>query len=138
MEGGRDMASRVGVRSITRPSEPQGALARRPWPEIGAGLAVVGVMVLGVFFVLSAIIAGWVSDLHGAEAGNLSLQGRVNTYQAWLLPASIAAVATIMLGIGVVLYGIVLRLWARAAGLKMALPALIRSGPNSTMEGGPR
>ena len=132
------MASSVSAKSITRPGEPDGGMTGRPWPEIGLGLAAAGVMVLGVFFVLSAIIAGWVSDLHGSDAGNVSLLGRVNTYEAWLLPASIAAVAVIKLGIGVVLYGIVLRLWSRVAGVKEALPVLIKAGRPSMTEGAPR
>ena len=113
-------------------------MTRRPWPEIGLGLAVAGAMVLGVFFVLSAVIAGWVSDLHGSDVGNISLLGRVNTYEAWLSPASVAAIAAIQVGVGLIHFSIVLRLRMRVAGLREALPAFIKARSSSTAEGGPR
>ena len=122
------MASSGSARSMTR----------RPWPEIGVGLAVVGVMVLGAFFVLSAVIAGWVSDLHGSDLGNVSVLGRVNTYEAWLSAASVAAIAAIQVGVGLILFSIVLRLRMRVAGLREALPVFIKARSSSTTEGSPR
>ncbi len=44
----------------------------------------------------------------------------------------------IKLGISAILYGIVLRLWARVAGVKEALPVLIKAGGASVTDGGPR
>ena len=70
-----------GRKSITRAHEYDAEFTRFSWLDrAGLGLSGAGVMLLGVFFVLSAVIAGWVADLHGAEAGNVSLLGRVSTY----------------------------------------------------------
>ena len=87
-------------------------------------------MLLMAFFGLTVVIAEWVSDLHGSNIGNLSLLGRVNAYEAWLLPVAVASIALVKFGIAVVLYGIVRRLWLRIESVKEALPALIayRSG----------
>lgn len=80
--------------SPTRPRYSDRAYGAEPWQDrVGLALAVAGAMLLAVFFVLTAVNAGWVSDLHGSEAGNLSLLGRVNTYEAWLFPVSVAAIA---------------------------------------------
>ena len=128
-----------GQKSITRTHEHDAGFTRLTWLDrAGLGLSSAGVMLLGVFFVLSAVIAGWVADLHGAEAGNVSLLGRVSTYEAWLFPASTAAVAMVKIGVGVVLYGIVLRLWTRVAGVRESLPVLIEAGAASRLQGGSR
>ena len=70
------------------------------------------------------------SDLHGAEAGNLSLLGRVTTYEAWLLPAAVGAIALAKFGIAVILYGIVRNLWLRVESVKQSLPSLISGTGN--------
>jgi hypothetical protein len=53
------------------------------------------------------------------------LAAKIAEYEAWLLPVSVAAIAVAKFGIGVILYGIVRRLWVRIDTVKESLPALI-------------
>ena len=120
------MSLKLGTLSLTRPAHSEAAYGTEPWHDkIGLALAGTGVMLLVAFFVLTAVIAGWVSDLHGSDAGNASLLGKVSTYEAWLIPVSVAAIALAKFGIAVVLYGIVRRLWTRVDTVKESLPALV-------------
>lgn len=107
--------------SLTRPSDPD--VGSNPWQfSVGLVMAAMGVMLLMVLFIVSAVVAGWVSDQDPAKFG------RIGAYQSWLLPVAMAAVATVMVGIAIILWGIVRRLWVRVEGLKESLPSLIERG----------
>ena len=73
------MSAEVTNRSLTRPAASPGAYATEPREDrLGIVVAATGAMLLMAFFGLTVVIAGWVSDLHGSDIGNLSLLGRVN------------------------------------------------------------
>ena len=112
--------------SLTRPSAPEKEYGSNAW-QFNAGLllALTGVMLLMGFFIISAVVAGWVSDQDPADFG------RIAAYKAWLLPIAIGSVALIKVGIAIILFGIVRRLWVRVASLKESLPALIARGGSS-------
>ncbi len=111
----------MATRSITRPSNPEAEYGTTPWQfGAGLGLGVMGMMAVMVLFIISAVVAGWVSDQDPTDFG------RIVAYQAWLFPVAMAAVATVMVGISLILWGIVGRLWIRVASLKESLPALRR------------
>ncbi len=120
------MSTEVVNRSLTRPSDSPGAYETETRADkVGLAVAATGVMLLMAFFGLTVVIAGWVSDLRGSEIGNVSLLGRVNAYEAWLLLVAVASIALVKFGIAVVLYGIVRRLWLRIESVKQSLPELI-------------
>ena len=112
--------------SLTRPSAPEKKYGTNAW-QFNAGLllAIAGVMLLMVSFIISAVIAGWVSDQDPAKFG------RIAAYDSWLFPVATASVALIKVGIAVILFGIVRRLWVRVESLKESLPALIAPRGNS-------
>ena len=119
--------------SLTRPREPEKEGASSPW-QFGVGLmvAVAGVVSLTVLFVISAVVAGWVSDITDpSEANPANLVARTRTYMAWLSPVAMASVALTMVGIAVILLGVVRRLWVQVAVMKQALLALKRGGTTS-------
>ena len=123
----------AGRLSLARPGEPAKEGERNPWQfPIGLGIAVMGLVSLMVLFVISAVVAGWVSDItNPSEANPANLAARVTTYRAWLAPVAMASVALPMVGIAVILLGIIRRLWIQADVLKQALPALTRGGKTS-------
>ena len=106
--------------SLTRPSDARQQYGSNVW-QFNAGLAVAGagVMLLMIFFVVSAVGAGWVADQDPSQLG------RILAYDSWLFPAATAAVGLIKVGIALILWGIVRRLWIRVESLKESLPALI-------------
>ncbi len=119
--------------SLTRPSEPEKEGASNPW-QFGVGLAVVvlGLMSVTVLFVISAVVAGWVSDITAAsEANPANLLARVATYKSWMSPVAMASVGVTMVGIAVILFGVVRRLWIQMAVIKQGLLALKRGGTTS-------
>ena len=120
------MATSTRTLSLTRPKEPQKQYATTLWHfPAGLGLAVTGVMLLMVWFIISAIVANWVSDQDPTTFG------RIIAYQAWLFPVAMASVAAVMVGIAIILLGIVRRLWVRVESLKESLPALMKRGGDS-------
>ena len=123
----------TGTNSLTRPSEPEKEGARSPWQfGVGLAMAVTGVVALAVVFVISAVVAGWVSDITApSEANPANLLARVTTYKAWLSPVAMASVGLIMVGIAVILLGTVRRLWIQMAVMKQGLLALKRGGTSS-------
>ncbi len=127
------MADSARTMSLTRPREPEKEGASNPW-QFPAGLvvAVAGVMSLVVLFVISAVVAGWVSEITDAsEANPANLFARTRTYMAWLSPVAMASVAVTMVGIAVILLGVVRRLWVQVAVMKHGLLALKRGGTTS-------
>ncbi|MCH8994633.1 MAG: hypothetical protein IH959_06645 [Chloroflexi bacterium] len=120
------MADNRGTMSLTRPRQPREQYATTLWHfPAGLGLAVTGVMLLMAWFIISAIVAGWVSDQDPTKFG------RIIAYQAWLFPVAMASVAAVMVGIAIILLGIVGRLWVRVESLKESLPALMKRGGDS-------
>ncbi len=119
--------------SLTRPSDPEREGASSPWQfSVGLAVAFMGLVAVTVFFVISAIVAGWVSDItNPSEADPANLFARVTTYKAWLSPVTMASVAVTMVGIAVILLGIVRRLWIQVAVMKQGLLALKRGGTTS-------
>ncbi len=120
------MTTGTATLSLTRPSAPEKEYGSNAW-QFNAGLllAVAGVMLLMVFFIISAVVAGWVSDQDPTNFG------RIAAYDSWLFPVATASVALIKVGIAVVLWGIVRRLWVRVESLKESLPALTTPRGNS-------
>ena len=119
--------------SLTRPAEPEKEGASNPW-QFGVGLAVVvlGLMSVAVLFVISAVVAGWVSDITAAsEANPANLLARVATYKSWMSPVAMASVGITMVGIALILFGVVRRLWIQMAVIKQGLLALKRGGTTS-------
>jgi len=87
---------------------------------------------LGTLFVISAVVAGWVSDLTDPGFADLASRlGHVETWQAWLRPASIATLGVVQIGIALILWGIVLRLWGCVEALTSAIPVFIERGKES-------
>lgn len=128
------MTRRNTTLSLTRPGEPVGDYGKHTWQYYaGPGLVLMAVMLLTAFFVITGVIAESVSQLTdpARAAVQASRLGRVQTYQAWLVPASVAAITVAMGGIAVTLWGIVGRLWIRVASIKESLPALLQRGSAS-------
>ncbi len=127
------MATSTGTLSLTRPREPEKEGASSPWQfSVGLAVALVSLMSLMVIFVISAVVAGWVSDITApSEANPANLLARVMTYKAWLSPVAMASVGLTMVGIAVILLGVVRRLWIQVAVMKQGLLALKRSGTTS-------
>ena len=120
------MAFNTGTLSLTRPSAPEKEYAKTfPQFFVGLVLAGAGMMLLFVFFIISAVVAGWVSDQDPADFG------RILAYDSWLFPFAIASIAVAKIGIAVILWGIVRSLWVRVASLKESLPALIQPSSDS-------
>ena len=127
------MAATTQTMSLTRPGEPEKEGARNPW-QFGVGLAVafIGLVSVTVLFVISVVVTGWVSDITSpAEADPANLLARVATYKSWMSPVAMASVGLTMVGIAVILFGVVRRLWIQMAVIKQGLLALKRGGTTS-------
>ena len=120
------MSTEVTTRSLTRPRDARQQYGRHVW-QFNAGLAVAGagVMLLMIFFVVSAVLAGWVSDQDPSQLG------RILAYDSWLFPFATASVGLIKVGIALILWGIVQQLWIRVESLKESLPVLMQRGGGS-------
>ena len=111
------------IGTVTRPAAGTGARARS-LRKAGLALGAVGLGVAGLGL-LASISAG---SLANAEAA--IDQVAASTILAFGLAT--AGFATIKLGIGIILLGIVRRIWIRVDAVKMALPALIqRASPRA-------
>ena len=120
------MSTETATRSLTRPSDARQKYGSNVW-QFNAGLAVAGagVMLLMIFFVVSAVLAGWVSDQDPSQLG------RILAYDSWLFPFATASVGLIKVGIALILWGIVQQLWIRVESLKESLPVLMQRGGGS-------
>ncbi len=120
------MLTEATTRSLTRPSDARQKYGSNVW-QFNAGLALagMGVMLLMGLFVVSAVLAGWVSDQDPSQLG------RILAYDSWLFPVATASVGLIKVGIALILWGIVQRLWIRVESLKESLPVLIQRGGGS-------
>jgi hypothetical protein len=117
------MAASTGSLSLTRPRDARELYASNAvQPYVGLALAATGLMALVVFFIISAVVAGWVSDQDPTQFA------RITTYESWLFPVAVAAIALAKVGIAVVLWGVVRRLWVRVESIKESLPALTQRG----------
>ena len=116
--------------SLTRPGDPVREGASSPWQfSVGLAVAFMGLVSVTVLFVISAVVAGWVSDITAAsEANPANLLARVATYQSWISPVAMASVGLTMVGIAVILLGVVRRLWIQMGVMKQGLLALKRGG----------
>ena len=119
--------------SLTRPGEPEKESAGSPWQfGVGLALAFIGLVSVTILFVISAVVAGWVSDITApSEANPANLLARVTTYQSWISPVAMASVGLTMVGIAVILLGVVRRLWIQMGVMKQGLLALKRGGTTS-------
>ena len=120
------MSTETATRSLTRPSDARQKYGSNVW-QFNAGLALagMGVMLLMGLFVVSAVLAGWVSDQDPSQLG------RILAYDSWLFPVATASVGLIKVGIALILWGVVQRLWIRVESLKESLPVLIQRGGGS-------
>lgn len=122
------MTINVKTLSLTRPGTPVASPEKHLWQYYGGpAVAVMALMLLMVFFVVSAVVAVSVSELTdpARAAVHASRLGRVQAYEAWLLPVAVAAIALAKLGIAITLWGIARRLWIRVETIKQTLPALV-------------
>ena len=120
------MAVNTRTLSLTRPSAPEKEYTKSVWQfNVGLIAAGAGLMLLMVFFIISAVVAGWVSDQDPTKFG------RIIAYESWLFPVATASVALAKVGIAVILWGIVRSLWVRVESLKESLPALTQRGGDS-------
>lgn len=115
--------------SLTRLTKPYGDYSKRLRQYYAAfAIALTGLMAAMVSFIAGDVVAKWVSDLTDAGRTNVgTVQGRIDAYEPWVFALGVAGLATIKLAIGVVLWGIVRRIWIRVDSLKEALPTLKRA-----------
>ncbi len=110
-----------------------------PWQlSVGKLLAIAGLMVVMaavvVGIVFANIVAGYyanpkdVRDAAAAGTEVLADQGTIAAVKAWLAPLKFVGLSTILTGIGVVLWGVVLTLRVRATVFSTAIPQPTRGG----------
>lgn len=113
--------------SLLRPSKPWSPENGELWQyRLAIVLAVIGMAVIAVVTAFSVPLADWVGDLTdpGKQSIVESRAGRIETYQAWLVPAFFAGLALVLTGISIALWGVVTSIWIRAQVLAEALPVL--------------
>ncbi len=108
-----------------------------PW-QLGVGkkVTLLGLMIVMVAVIVGIVVATLVSGYYtdpksirdAAAAGGqvLSDQGTIAVIGAWLAPLKFVGLATILTGIGVLLWGIVDTLRARATVLAEVVPQLVK------------
>ena len=106
------MAANLGV--LANPARSADYRARSPFKPMGIALGLIGVVVAVIALVANIVAAGDVGD------GTTTRETL-----AWTFGLSTAAVATIKIGIGTILMGIVIRLWIQAESMKTALADLM-------------
>ena len=109
----------IAFGALTRPQAGSDLQAPSRHRTIGIALAAAGLMLAGVALI-GSIIAG---DL----AGQADAADRVGSLGAWTFGLTTAAFGTIKLAIGLILVGIVRRIWLRVESVKAALPSLLRA-----------
>lgn len=112
--------------SLTRPTKPYGDYNRKVWQYyVAFAIAVTGLMAVMLTFIVGDAVAKWVSDLTDVGRTNVqTVQGRIDAYEPWAFAIGVAGIGLIKIGIAVVLWGIVRRIWVRVDSLKEALPTL--------------
>ena len=120
------MAGTTRSFSLTRPKEPQKEYGKTGWQfPVSLAVAGMGVMLLMGFFVISAVVADWVSDQDPTRVG------RIRAYDSWLRAFAVSSLGMIMIGIAIILFGIVRRLWVRVESVKESLQVLAKRGGGS-------
>ena len=113
--------------SLLRPSKAWSPGSGELWQYRSAlVLAAIGIVVIAVVTAFSVPLADWVGDLTdpGKQSVAESRAGRIETYQAWLLPAFFAGLAIVLAGISIALWGVVTSIWIRGQVLAETLPVL--------------
>ena len=106
-----------------------------PWQlTAGKRLALAGLMVVMAVVIVGIVVAGIVSGYYenpkdvrdAAAAGSdvLANQGTIAAVQAWLAPLKFVGLSTILVGIGVILWGIARTLAVRASVFAQVIPKL--------------
>ncbi len=104
--------------SVLRPPMAADFLAKATHARIGIVLAAIGIMVAMVSFIRSTVNAANIAD---DGAGGTT----VAAYNAWTFGISTAGLAFAKLGIALILWGIVRRLWIRVESTKVGLAKLV-------------
>lgn len=108
--------------TLIRPRSEADHLARSTVRRIGLAVGVVGLMVAMVAFIGSLVTAALVAD------GDHERSILANS--AWTFGVSTAALATLKIGIALVLLGILRKLWTRVESVKAGLAKLVPSVPD--------
>ncbi len=106
-----------------------------PWQlTAGKRLALAGLMVVMAVVIVGIVVAGIVAGYYenpkdvrdAAAAGSdvLANQGTIAAVQAWLAPLKFVGLSTILVGIGVILWGIARTLAVRASVFAQVIPKL--------------
>lgn len=113
--------------SLLRPPVAADFLAKATHARIGITLAAIGIMIAMISFIGSIVNAANIAD---DGAGSTT----VAAYNAWTFGVSTAGLAFAKLGIALILWGIVRRLWIRVESTKVGLAKLV---PNVDGKGDP-
>lgn len=108
-----------------------------PWQlGVGKNVTLLGLMIVMVAVIVGIVVATLVSGYYtdpksirdAAAAGGqvLSDQGTIAAIAAWLAPLKFVGLATILTGIGVLLWGIIGTLRVRADVLAEVVPQLVK------------
>ncbi len=111
------------IASLTRPPSVTDYNARTRHREIGFGLATLGLVLAVVTLIANLSAAGSSSAASAAET------------LAWSFGLTTTAFGTIKLGIGIILVGILVRLWLRVESVKTGLSSLKPSGDGQIHSG---
>ncbi len=104
--------------SILRPPVSADFLAKATHARVGITVAVIGIMVAMVAFIGSIVNASLLADDGAADT-------TVIANLAWTFGVATAALGVLKIGIALVLWGIVRRLWIRVESVKAGLPKLM-------------
>jgi hypothetical protein len=113
--------------SVLRPPIAADFLAKATHAQVGIALAVIGIVIAMVSFIGSIV-----NGINIADDGVASTT--VAAFNAWTFGISTAALAFTKLGIALILWGIVRRLWIRVESTKVGLAKLV---PNVAGKGDP-
>ena len=113
----------VGLGMLHRPATTADFAAPSRYRSVGVAIGLIGVMLAMVGLIANIVAAGDVGE------GTTTRETL-----AWSFGLSTTAFAAVKLGIGVILMGILLRLWMRVESMKAALPQL---KPDVAAEGAP-
>ena len=112
--------------TLTRPATGTDHLSPTRHRPVGFALAAIGLVATVITLIANVAAAGQVGDGNAAGAAQTL---------AWSFGLTTTGFGTIKLGIGVILVGILVRLWQRVESVKTALPDLKAPGTASTANG---
>ncbi|MCH8346446.1 MAG: hypothetical protein IIC87_05895 [Chloroflexi bacterium] len=104
--------------SIVRPPAAADWLSKPTQAKVGLGLAAVGIMV-AMIALIGAIVRATLIAADGS--GDTT----VLSYTAWTFGVSTAGIGAVKLGIALILWGVVRRLWIRVESTKVGLAKLV-------------